>query len=78
MEEDVVCSRVDDVADDPAQHQRPHDHLQRGGDGGVLTKVLGGRCEGPSSPTLCAFPRKNPELPVMSPAWEMSAMKVNR
>lgn len=32
VEEDAVGDHVDDVADDPAQHQGPHDHLQAGGD----------------------------------------------
>lgn len=74
VEEDAVCDHVDDVADEPAQHQWPHDHLQRGGDGGcgAFTKASGEMCEGPQQ-----LSQPKNKLMMMSTAWKMSVLEVN-
>lgn len=79
VEEDAVCDHVDDVAEEPAQHQRPHDHLQRGRDGGYGTfqKASGERCEGLRQPHAQQLSQPKNKFPMMSPAWKMSVLEVN-
>lgn len=51
VEEDRVGDHIDNVADEPAQHHRPHDHLQQGVNKGCHPPWL---WEDPTSPPLPA------------------------
>lgn len=77
VEEDAVCNHVDDVANDPAQHQRPHDHLQRDGGYGAFTKASGERSKGLHQPHARQLSQPKTKLPMTLPAWETSVLEVN-